>query len=362
MKLNYVSKHKIKEILSSIIFFVVFFVINILLSEVDDFPMTRIILAAIIFSLMMSYYELILRDKLHEYFSPPLVHIIGFIYTIVVFSLLLLLFVLAELLFKVEIPLQKISTEKIFSLLPENIQMTFFSLFMFLTIRYLANQFKIRNIKGTLKSYLFKKPGEPIVDSRIFMFMDLKSSTSFAEKLGYVKYSKFIQEIYNELDEFVLQTRGSIYQYVGDEVVLVWSKEEGIKDNNCIKFFFLFENRLEQLREKFLREYGVFPEFKAGFHYGDVAIADIGGILRKDIAFHGDTVNTTARICSKCTQLGENVLISKDLVLKLPKKPDQFESAGVFKLKGKKIETELFKINNLKFEINEYIDNSRLKE
>ena len=63
----------------------------------------------------------------------------------------------------------------------------------------------------------------PVADNRIFMFMDLIDSTSYAEKLGYIKYSKFIIDVYKELDEYVLETKGHIYQYVGDEVVIVWS-------------------------------------------------------------------------------------------------------------------------------------------
>ena len=178
--------------------------------------------------------------------------------------------------------------------------------------------------------------------------MDLISSTSYAEKLGYSKYSSFIKDIYRELDEFVLETKGNIYQYVGDEVVIVWPLNEGIQNVNCVRFFMLFEKRIAELKVYFQSNYGIYPKFKAGFHYGEVAIAEIGGILRKDIAFHGDTVNTTARICSKCSELKEKMLFSGDLVNKLilENKEIVYESIGAYQLKGKKLVTELFKINN----------------
>lgn len=178
------------------------------------------------------------------------------------------------------------------------------------------------------------------------MFMDLIASTSYAEKLGYIKYSKFIIDVYKELDEYVLETKGHIYQYVGDEVVIVWSLENGIRNYNCLRFFVLFKNKLSELRNKFLNKYEIFPEFKAGFHFGEVAITEIGGVLRKDIAFHGDAVNTTARICSKCRDLNERILISGDLAKKLGlNNRIYFEPKGSYILKGKKIDTALYTIN-----------------
>ena len=216
---------------------------------------------------------------------------------------------------------------------------------MYLTIRFLVDQLKARTLKGIAKKFFWGKPGIPIMDTKIFMFMDLVSSTTYAEKLGYFKYSKFIRDIYKEIDEFVLATDGIIYQYVGDEVVIVWSLEDGLKNNNCLKFIHLFRERINELANYFMTQYDIIPEFKAAFHYGEVAISEIGGVLRRDIAFHGDTVNTTARICSKCRDLNEKILISGELAEQLSTDDKiEFESIGKFILKGKKFETELFRI------------------
>ena len=46
--------------------------------------------------------------------------------------------------------------------------------------------------QGVLISFLLGKYHRPKEDDRIFMFMDLKSSTAYAEKLGHIKYSQFI--------------------------------------------------------------------------------------------------------------------------------------------------------------------------
>lgn len=77
------------------------------------------------------------------------------------------------------------------------------------------------------------------------MFLDLISSTKYAEKLGHKRYSMMIQDCYSDLTDAVIECSAQIYQYVGDEVVLTWDKSMGIKNNNCIKAFFEFKQILE---------------------------------------------------------------------------------------------------------------------
>ena len=54
------------------------------------------------------------------------------------------------------------------------------------------------------------------------MFIDLKDSTPIAEKLGHVDYFKFIRRFIEVVSTALIQYRGRIYQYVGDEIVVSW--------------------------------------------------------------------------------------------------------------------------------------------
>ncbi|MHC4457755.1 MAG: adenylate/guanylate cyclase domain-containing protein, partial [Planctomycetota bacterium] len=76
--------------------------------------------------------------------------------------------------------------------------------------------------QGVLISFLLGKYHRPKEDDRIFMFMDLKSSTTYAEKLGHIKYSQFIQDCFFDITDVITKYDAKIYQYVGDEVVLSW--------------------------------------------------------------------------------------------------------------------------------------------
>jgi len=74
--------------------------------------------------------------------------------------------------------------------------------------------------QGILVSFLLGKYHRPKEESRIFMFMDLKSSTTYAESLGHIQYSQFIQDCFYDITDVITEHDAKIYQYVGDEVVL----------------------------------------------------------------------------------------------------------------------------------------------
>ena len=85
------------------------------------------------------------------------------------------------------------------------------------------------------------------------MFLDLKSSTSIAEKLGHIKYSMLIQECFNDITDIVTANKAEIYQYVGDEIVLSWEKEKGTDKNNCLNLFFEFKNKIESGKDNYIK-------------------------------------------------------------------------------------------------------------
>jgi adenylate cyclase len=78
---------------------------------------------------------------------------------------------------------------------------------------------------GTLRKLLLGKYHSPGKEDRIFMFLDLKSSTSIAEQIGDDTYFRMIRYFYNIVNDVTINNYGEIYQYVGDEIVISWTKE-----------------------------------------------------------------------------------------------------------------------------------------
>jgi len=169
---------------------------------------------------------------------------------------------------------------------------------------------------GVILPMLLGKYRKPRVKERIFLFMDLKYSTRYAEKLGHLKYSRMIQNIFADVNKIIPLFNAEIYQYVGDEVVLTWTKSEGLYNNNCIKFFFSFQDKLMSSRSLYESNFGCVPEFKASAHLGKITVTEVEDIKR-EIASHGDTMNTESRIQDVCNKYNKTFLISGNLMSSL---------------------------------------------
>jgi adenylate cyclase len=143
------------------------------------------------------------------------------------------------------------------------------------------------------------------------MFVDLKGSTSIAEKLSNIAFSSFIKDYFYDISDAILMFGGEIYQYVGDEITVVWPIKS--KESNCIQCFFKMEEIIERKRNSYQSKYGVVPEFKAGIHGGKVIVTSVGK-QKKEIVYHGDVLNTTSRIEGKCNELRQKLLISEELL------------------------------------------------
>lgn len=167
--------------------------------------------------------------------------------------------------------------------------------------------------KGVFLKMLLGTYREPKEEKRIFMFLDLKSSTSIAEELGHLKYSQLIQDCFYDLNEIVPYYDAEIYQYVGDEAVLSWPYQKGLTNNNCIRLFFAFKQKLLEKKNDYLDKYGTSPEFKAGLHGGVLIVAEVG-VVKKELAYHGDVINTSARIQAECNKHEVPILISEKVL------------------------------------------------
>lgn len=169
---------------------------------------------------------------------------------------------------------------------------------------------------GNLWALLVGRYHRPREEHLVFLFIDLKGSTSITEALGHARYSEFIRQVYHDLTEIVLEHGARIYQYVGDEVVLTWSARRPDAGAQCLHAFFAFSGKLAAKAEWYRSNFGAVPEFRGGVDAGEVTAAEVGD-LKRDIAYHGDPLNTAARLLELSSEYSRPVLVSgrvRDLV------------------------------------------------
>lgn len=193
-------------------------------------------------------------------------------------------------------------------------------------------------------SHFIGRYSQPRQELRIFMFLDMRSSTSIAEDLGHVRYFQLINELFQDITDPIVYSRGEIYQYVGDEISVSWPLRRGLGRQRCIRCFRDIRVKLRSRAAYYQSRYGITPTFKAGFHYGEVTTGEVG-LVKKERIFSGDVVNTAARIQNTCNEHGVDNLISKELLdLLLPKGPLPVREIGSIALKGKRSAISLWTI------------------
>jgi len=200
--------------------------------------------------------------------------------------------------------------------------------------------------QNALFLFLTGKYHRPVEEERVFMFLDIKASTTIAEKIGHTRYHAFLNDFFYDITPAIIESKGEIYRYVGDEVIVTWPRDRGLRDANCIHCYFRIAKTIAGISAQYEKNYGFTPGFRAGFHIGMVTSGLIGDIKR-DVAFNGDTVNTTARIRSECTTAGRDLLFSGDLLNRLQASDlPALENIGRIKLRGKEEEIELYSVKD----------------
>jgi adenylate cyclase len=194
---------------------------------------------------------------------------------------------------------------------------------------------------GVFLSILAGRYITPKIEKRTVMFIDLVDSTTIAEQLGHKKYFRFIRDFIYFISLALLENDGQIYQYVGDEVVASWIVKKPNANRKCLQALLDCKRILQRNKNYFKKQYGIIPEFRAGIHTGEITIGEIG-VIKKDLAMSGDTMNTAARLRSATSELNQTVIISKDFAAQTNLKNWESVNLGLVDLKGKESAMELY--------------------
>lgn len=345
MALSNVTKQKIREMSGILIFFIIIGIIGTLVNlRTDDYPVVRGMVAILIFGILTAIHEIIISPKIQKRnFSINFISTVLYYY--ITFTIVIVLMGYATQVYKHGKTWSQAFQIDYYTIFPDGIGQLMLMLGMAVVLLVIVRFSNVMLGQGVLFKYFSGKYHRPRSEKRIFMFLDLKSSTEIAEKLGHEKYSNFLKDFFNKIDEAILETKGYLFQYVGDEIVMIWGYKKGFENNNILKFYRMIKEILENSKEEFLQKYGIIPEYKAGIHCGEVSITEIGSI-RKSIAYHGDPINTAARVCAQCKELDAELLISGDVYENLATHDlESIKYLGEFLLKGKKNKMPIYSVN-----------------
>jgi adenylate cyclase len=249
---------------------------------------------------------------------------------------------LAVILVGVSLPLLTIAGVSMTDLVDEQFVISVAASFVAALLANFVGQVNGLLGRGVLVGLILGRYHRPREEVRVFLLIDLRGSTLIATRLGNLRYHAFLSRFISDVSASVVRYRGDVHRYVGDEVILTWTAEEGLRGAGCVRAVFAISDTLEAAGTAYEADFGVVPSFWAGLHLGPVVTGEIGTI-KHEIAFLGDTLNTASRIQQTGKELQRQFLASAAVISALDLPHDiASESLGRIELRGVEDSVELF--------------------
>jgi adenylate cyclase len=155
----------------------------------------------------------------------------------------------------------------------------------------------IANIIGprAFLNFITGRYHSPVEENRFVLFVDIAGSTGLAERLGGIAIHRLLDRTFRLLTLAVVDYRGEVLNYVGDEVIVTWRERDGAVDCRPLRCFVAMRDELSLASSQFEREFGTVPRIRGSLHFGPVIVGEIGDVKRA-IVFNGDVMNTAARL------------------------------------------------------------------
>jgi adenylate cyclase len=178
--------------------------------------------------------------------------------------------------------------------------------FVFVTVLQAATLLGRR----TFRDLILGRYRSPHAERRFFLFVDVVGSSGIAERVGPLDAHRFLAAVFSAAAEPVAEARGEIYQYVGDEIVVTWTETEGAVHARPLRCLFAIRAALAARADRFRARFGAVPALRAALHFGEVIAGEVGD-QRRAIVFHGDVMNTAARLEQATRDVGLRFIVSQ---------------------------------------------------
>jgi adenylate cyclase len=190
--------------------------------------------------------------------------------------------------------------------------------------------------RRTFRNLMLGRYRNPRAERRFFLFVDVIGSTAIAERLGALQAHRFLAAVFSATAEPIAACRGEIYQYIGDEIVVTWTEDEGRPGARPLRCFFLMAAALLEASETFRAQFGAEPGLRAAVHLGEVIAGEVGE-QRRAIVYHGDVMNTASRLEQATREQGCRFIASAEAVAALDSTAEfELKDLGALTLRGRK--------------------------
>jgi class 3 adenylate cyclase len=181
------------------------------------------------------------------------------------------------------------------------------------------------------------------------LFCDIRGFTPMSEELAPNEVVSFLNDYYAIMTEVVKQHKGTVNQFVGDEIFASFGALDSYPDNemNSVVCGMKMMEKLSELNDKYREKFKREIQMGIGINYGEVVAGNVGSEDRIRYSLTGDTVNTGKRIESLTKEHPNSILVSDGIYQKTR---DMIEAKAWEPLyvKGKKDKILVYELLGLK--------------
>lgn len=201
--------------------------------------------------------------------------------------------------------------------------------------------------RGILTDFFLGQYHQPKQRERVFVFIQVTNAEVVLRNSKIEAYHQFINKLFREISIIAMRHNGYVYEYVDDQVILYWRCNRNDWPDAVINFYHEVLQSLKAQEVYFTRIYNLVPSLQWGAHGGKVIQAEIGEI-KTEIVFHGDVLNTAARIAA-LERADSNALIFSQYIFDCMQKKEgvNISPVGTIELRGKLQPVSLYSVSNV---------------
>ena len=200
------------------------------------------------------------------------------------------------------------------------------SLFIFtMAAKYVIEENNKKFVRGAFAKYvapavvdsIMKDPTKLTVGGEkrelTILFSDIRSFTTFSEKMDAKALSSFLNDYLGIMTKIVFANEGTLDKYIGDAIMAFWGApldQPKHAKNACMAAFEMMQ-ALAEHKERFRTQYGVEVDIGIGLNSGVVSVGNMGSCDNFAYTVIGDHVNLASRLEGLTKYYGASIVTSR---------------------------------------------------
>jgi adenylate cyclase len=177
------------------------------------------------------------------------------------------------------------------------------------------------------------------------LFSDIQGFTNLSEKLKPEEVVAMLNSYLEDMTKIVFENKGTLDKYIGDAIMAFWGAPLPDPEHAyhaCLTAMNMQE-KMEMIRQKFLKENGIELRIRIGINSGDVIVGNVGSKIRFDYTVIGDNVNLASRLEGANKIYGTSIMISESTYRQVQDK-FEFRELDIIRVKGKQQPVKIYEL------------------